>query len=79
MPELYLHKFFLKLGSPYQAYEAESPDALKQAIADINRLENLPMHYIERIPKQDLSANCYSVAAFLLLVLLGVKFFEVKR
>lgn len=79
MPELYLHKFFSSLGSPYQAYEAESPDALKQAIADINQLENLPMHYFERIPKQDLSAVCYSVAAFLLLVLLGVKFFEVKR
>jgi mxaC protein len=79
MPELYLHKFFLGLGSPYQAYEAESPDALKQAIADINQLENLPMHYVERIPKQDLSAACYSVAALLLLVLLGVKFCETKR
>ncbi|WP_432740451.1 vWA domain-containing protein [Methylobacter sp. G7] len=79
MPELYLHKFFLGLGSPYQAYEAESPDALKQAIADINQLENLPMHYFERIPKQDLSAVCYSVAAFLLLVLFGVKFCEVER
>ncbi len=79
MPELYLHKFFLGLGSPYQAYEAESPDALKQAIADINQLENLPMHYVERIPKEDLSAACYSVAAFLLLVLFGVKFCEVKR
>jgi len=79
MPELYLHKFFLGLGSPYQAYEAESPDALKQAIADINRLENLPMHYFERIPKQDLSAACYSIATLLLLALLGVKFCEVKR
>jgi len=79
MPERYLHQFFLGLGSPYQAYEAESPDALKQAIADINQLENLPMHYVERIPKQDLSAVCYSVAAFLLLVLFGVKFCEVKR
>ena len=79
MPELYLHKFFQGLGSPYQAYEAESPDALKQAIADINRLENLPMHYVERIPKQDLSAACYSVATLLLLLLLGAKFCEVKR
>ncbi|MDO9168461.1 MAG: vWA domain-containing protein [Methylobacter sp.] len=79
MPERYLHKFFLGLGSPYQAYEAESPDALQQAIADINQLENLPMHYVERVPKQDLSAVCYSVAAFLLLVLLGAKFCEVKR
>ena len=79
MPELYLHQFFLGLGSPYQAYEAESPDALKQAIADINQLENLPMHYFERIPKQDLSAACYTVASLLLLILLGVKFCEVKR
>ena len=79
MPELYLHQFFLGLGSPYQAYEAESPDALKQAIADINRLETLPMHYVERIPKQDLSSACYSVATLLLLILLGVKFCEVKR
>ncbi|MEY3759027.1 MAG: hypothetical protein RIR39_518 [Pseudomonadota bacterium] len=79
MPELYLHKFFLSLGSPYQAYEAESPDALKQAIADINQLENLPMHYFERIPKQDLSATCYRVASLLLLVLLAVKLCELKR
>ena len=79
MPERYLHQFFLGLGSPYQAYEAESPDALKKAIADINQLENLPMHYFERIPKQDLSAACYTVASLLLLILLGVKFFEVKR
>jgi mxaC protein len=79
MPELYQHQFFLGLGSPYQAYEAESPDALKQAIADINGLENLPMHYFERIPKQDLSAACYNVATLLLLALLGVKFCEVKR
>ena len=78
MPELYLHQFFLGLGSPYQAYEAESPDSLKQAIADINQLENLPVHYFERIPKQDLSATCYVIAALLLSVLLGIKFCEVK-
>jgi len=79
MPERYLHKFFLGLGSPYQAYEAESPNALKQAIADINQLENLPMHYVERIPKQDLSALCYRVATLLLLLLLGAKFCEIRR
>ncbi|MFI3184369.1 MAG: vWA domain-containing protein [Methylococcaceae bacterium] len=79
MPELYLHQFFSGLGSPYQAYEAESPEALKQAMADINRLENRPMHYFERIPKQDLSAACYRYAALLLLFLLGIKFCEVKR
>ncbi|MGZ5060035.1 MAG: vWA domain-containing protein [Methylobacter sp.] len=79
MPELYLHKFFQGLGSPYQAYEAESPDALKQAIADINRLENLPLHYIEHIPKQDLSSACYRIAALMLFILLGAKFCEVRQ
>jgi len=78
MPELYLHKFFSSLGSPYKAYEAESPHALKDAIADINRLENLPLHYLERIPKQDLSNACYLFAVAMLLVLLGTKFCEIK-
>ena len=78
MPEFYLHKFFSSLGSPYKAYEAESPNAMKDAIADINRLENLPLHYLERIPKQDLSGICYLWAVLLLLVLLGVKLCEVR-
>jgi mxaC protein len=78
MPERYLHQFFSSLNIPYQAYQAESPDAMKQAIADISRLENLPIHYFERIPRQDLSGVCYLASAVLLLLLLGVKGAEVK-
>ncbi|MEQ1528595.1 MAG: vWA domain-containing protein [Methylococcales bacterium] len=79
MPELYLHRFFSSLGSPYQAYEAESPDALKKAISDINQLENLPMHYVERIPRHDLAGVCYLFAGVMLLILTLSKFFECKR
>jgi len=79
MPERYLHLFFSSLGIPYQAYQAESPDAMRQAIADINRLEQTPLHYRERIPRQDLSANCYLLATGLLALLLAVKFFEARR
>jgi len=75
-PERYLHLFFKSLGIPYKAYQAESPDALLKAVDEIDRLENLPLHYKEKIPKQDLSAWCYSVATFLLILLLGLKFFE---
>ncbi|MCX7099740.1 MAG: VWA domain-containing protein [Methylococcales bacterium] len=78
MPERYLHQFFSSLGSPYQAYQAESPNALKQAIADIDHLENTPLHYWERIPKQDLSGLCYRWASIMLAVLLAVKFCERK-
>jgi mxaC protein len=78
MPERYLHQFFTSLNIPYQVYQAESPDAMKQAIADISRLENLPIHYFERIPRQDLSGACYLASFILLLLLLAAKGAEVK-
>lgn len=78
LPERYLHLFFSSLHIPYQAYEAENPGAMQQAIADINRLENRPLHYLERIPKQALSMPCYQLAACLLMLLLGVKLCEVR-
>lgn len=77
MPEYYLHKFFSSLGIPYQAYEAESVDAMQKAITDINRLEQSPLHYQERVPKDDLSTLCYSLATLGLLLLLTVKCCEV--
>ncbi len=78
MPERFLHLFFSNLNIPYQAYEAENPTAMKQAINDINQLENQPLHYFQRLPKQDLSATCYLVATGLLALLLGLKFCEVR-
>lgn len=79
MPERYLHQFFSSLKIPYQAYEAENPDALKKAITDISELENQPLHYVERLPRQDLSSVCYVLATVCLGLLLGVKFLEVKK
>lgn len=78
MPERYLHLFFSSLNIPYQAYQAESPDAMQQAIADINRLEHAPLHYRERIPRQDLSTACYQWAAGLMVLLLALKLCEVR-
>lgn len=79
MPERHLHLFFSSLGIPYQAYQAENPDAMRQAIADINRLEHAPLHYRERIPQQDLSGLCYLWATGLLALLLTAKFCEAQR
>jgi mxaC protein len=79
MPERYLHRFFQSLQIPYQAYEAESPQAMQDAIADINRLEHWPLHYHEQIPKKDLSAVCYQFAAGLIALLLLAKFCEAKH
>ncbi|MBS3963940.1 MAG: VWA domain-containing protein [Methylomonas sp.] len=78
MPELYLHRFFSSLNIPYQAYEAETPGAMQKAIADIDRLEQLPLHYQETRPKQDLSALCYRWALVFISLLLAAKFCEAR-
>ncbi len=78
MPERYLHLFFNSLNIPYKSYQAEHPDAVQEAINDINKLENSPLHYEEEIPKQDLSGFCYVLATVLISLLLGLKFYEAR-
>jgi mxaC protein len=78
MPERYLNLFFTSLNIPYQAYEAESPKTMQQAIHDIGQLENRPLHYYERIPKRDLTETCFQWATAMLGLLLMLKFFEVR-
>lgn len=78
MPERYLHLFFSSLNIPYKAYQAENPEAVQEAIDDINQLENMPLHYIEKIPKQDLTGVCYGLASLFISLLLAVKLYEAK-
>lgn len=79
LPEKYLHLFFSSLNVPYQVYEAESPEGLQSAIDDIDKLENRPLHYFERLPKQDLSGLCYQWASLMIALLLVLKLCEVNR
>ncbi|WAC26226.1 vWA domain-containing protein [Ancylobacter sp. SL191] len=70
-PERHLHLFLQSLGVPYRAFEATSPQAVGQAIAEINRQETRPLTYVERIPRRDLARTAFSVAAagiFLILL-----------
>lgn len=69
LPERHLNKFFQSLKVPYQAYEAESPEAVQSAITEIGKLEKRPIIYAERIPLYDLSWLFYSLGALSLLVL----------
>lgn len=77
-PERYLHLFFESLGIPYKAYEAENPAAVREAIAEIDRIESLPIHYQARIPRLDLTPFCYGAACLALLLLIGVKLAEAE-
>ncbi|CAI8881936.1 MULTISPECIES: vWA domain-containing protein [Methylococcus] len=76
-PEYLLHRYFQSLGVPYTAYEATNPRAVEEAIADIGRLANQPLRYLEKVPRKDLSGWCYGCALILLLPLLAAKSLEV--
>jgi mxaC protein len=62
IPEAALHRFLKTTGVPYQAFEAEDPEAVEQAVAEVDRQQNLPLDYLERIPRRDYSAWCYVLA-----------------
>lgn len=78
LPERHLNKFFESLKVPYRAFEAENPEAVADAIAEIDKLERNPIRYWERIPGRDLSGLAYLVAALGLGLLLLAKLAEVR-
>lgn len=78
MPERHLDKFFKSLGISYRAFEAENPQAVADAIAEIGKLERSPITYFERIPHEDLKARAFAVALAAMLVLLAAKLAEVR-
>jgi mxaC protein len=77
-PEYFLHRFLGGIGVPYRAYEAEDPEALKRALADVGRLENLPISYRDIVPRRDLSPWAWGAALALVLALLAAKLMEVR-
>lgn len=78
VPEYFLHRYFQSLGTPYRAFEAENPEALKKAIAEVNRLENLPITYLDTVPRRDLSPWCFAAALACVLLLLTASHWEIR-
>lgn len=77
-PERSLHRFFQGIGTPYRAYEAEDPEAMKRAIADVARMENLPIQYQEMLPRFDFAPRCYALAAVGCLLLFAAAMLRVR-
>lgn len=75
-PEYFLHRYFQTLGVPYQAYEASDRAALEAAVAAVEKLENRPLRYREKLPRLDLAGRCYGLALACLLILLLAERFE---
>jgi len=79
VPEYFLDRFFKSLGTPYKAYEAEDTEALKSAIDDVNRLENLPITYFDTVPRRDLSQFAYGLSLACVIALLGAHLMEIRQ
>jgi len=72
VPEIALHRFFQGIGIPYHAYQADEPKDLEAAVAEVGRQQNLPLDYLERVPRADYGRLAYGLAAVLCLILLGL-------
>ncbi|QFR33760.1 vWA domain-containing protein [Ancylobacter sp. TS-1] len=75
-PERHLHLFLQTLGVPYRAFEATSPQAVADAIAEIDRQETRPIRYVERIPRRDFARPAFAVAGAALALLMAAKLAE---
>lgn len=78
VPEYFLHRFFQSLGTPYRAYEAENPEALRHAIDEVNRLENLPITYVDTLPRRDLAPWCHGLALLAVAALVVASLTEIR-
>ncbi|MEP7245188.1 MAG: vWA domain-containing protein [Gammaproteobacteria bacterium] len=71
--EVALHRFFLSLSTPYRAYQAEVEEDLAKAVADVGQQQNLPLEFMEQIPRQDYSRRFIAAGALACLMLLGYR------
>lgn len=76
-PEYFLNEYFQTLDAPYRAFEAENPNAMEKAIAEIERLENMPLNYQEKLPREDLSGIFFGMTLGLLSLLIAARVMEI--
>jgi len=78
-PARVLHDYFETLETPYRAFDAEDPNALAAAIAEVNELQSLPIRYLDVVPKKNIASWFYVAAMVLIAMLLLAERTEIKR
>lgn len=68
-----LDKFFRSLNTEYKAYEAENPDALSSAIADIDQKEKKPIKIERDIPGKNYNPSILKLLLAVILSLIAIK------
>lgn len=75
-PARTLHAFFNTLDTPYRVFDAEDPDVLATAIAEVNRLQSLPIRSFDLQPRRRVARVFYACGLAFLLVLLAAEIME---
>jgi mxaC protein len=76
--EVAMHRYFQSMGTPYHAYQASEPKDLAQAVAEVGRQQNLPLDYLERVPRKDYDRVCFGVGAFACLMMLAFSVVQLR-
>lgn len=71
-----LHRFFSSMGSPYRAFQADSPTALQEAIDEVGRLETAPLEYTEIQPRREFELAFLAAALAAVLLLYAARRWE---
>lgn len=77
--EVALHVFFDSLDIEYRVFQADNPESMAAAIAEIDRLQNLPLVYYERVPRIDYSRVCFIAALICCMFLAGLTATKLER
>jgi len=78
-PEITLHRFFQTLRTPYRAYQADEPEDLAKAVADVGREQNAPLDFTELVPRVSYAPGFLWAAAFCCLMLSLYKALSLRR
>jgi mxaC protein len=78
-PEVTLHRFFQTLHTPYRVYQAEEPEDLAKAVADVGREQNSPLDFSELMPRTSYAPYFLGAAAFSCLMLLLYRALSLRR
>ena len=79
VPEIALHRFFQTLPGAYRAYEADDPDSVARAVADVGRQQNFPLDYLETVPRRALSGVALAVGAACCALLAALRLVTLER
>lgn len=60
--EVELHLFFKGLGVDYHVYQANDPESMANAVTQIDAQQNLPLTYLESVPRIDYQQRCFALA-----------------